>query len=105
MLTSRDYLRVEYNVLSKNVTRDVSQSENTLFEVRYDVLWSTEKSNIDQGRRPRSVLLFTAPKHIILHKMKCCNCFITFNIPRFLCVHGSIFRDCLLFFSNSKYMS
>jgi hypothetical protein len=23
---------------------------------------------------------------IILHKMKCCNCFITFNIPNFFCV-------------------
>jgi hypothetical protein len=46
----------------------------------------------------------------ILKKKRCThlvvsNCFITFNIPRFLCVHGSIFRDCLLFFSNSKYMS
>jgi hypothetical protein len=27
MFTSRDFLRVEYNVLSKNVTRNVSQSE------------------------------------------------------------------------------
>jgi hypothetical protein len=27
MFTSRDFLRVEYNVLSKNVNRDVSQSE------------------------------------------------------------------------------
>ena len=35
MLTSRDFLRVEYNVLSKNVTRDVSQSEKTLSEVIY----------------------------------------------------------------------
>jgi hypothetical protein len=30
MFNSRDFLRVEYNVLSKNVTRDVSQSEKTL---------------------------------------------------------------------------
>ena len=29
MFTSRDFLRIEYNVLSKNVTRDVSQSEKT----------------------------------------------------------------------------
>jgi hypothetical protein len=28
-----DFLHVEYNVLSKNVTRDVSQSEKTLSEV------------------------------------------------------------------------
>jgi hypothetical protein len=28
-----DFLRVEYNVLSKNVIRDVSQSEKTLSEV------------------------------------------------------------------------
>ena len=28
-----DFLRVEYNMLSKNVTRDVSQSEKTLSEV------------------------------------------------------------------------
>jgi hypothetical protein len=33
MFTSRDFLRVEYNVLSKNVTRDVGQSEKTLSEV------------------------------------------------------------------------
>jgi len=33
MFNSRDFLRVEYNVLSKNVTKDVSQSEKTLFEV------------------------------------------------------------------------
>ena len=33
MFTSRDFLRVEYNVWSKNVTRDVSQSEKTLSEV------------------------------------------------------------------------
>ena len=31
--TSRDFLRVEYNILSKNVTRDVSQSENILSDV------------------------------------------------------------------------
>ena len=30
MFNSRDFLRVEYNVLSKNVNRDVSQSEKTL---------------------------------------------------------------------------
>ena len=30
MFNSRDFLRVEYNVLSKNVTRDVSQSGKTL---------------------------------------------------------------------------
>jgi hypothetical protein len=33
MFNSHDFLRVEYNVLSKNVTRDVSQLENTLSEV------------------------------------------------------------------------
>ena len=33
MFTSRDFLRVEYNVLSKNVTRNVSQSEK-------DIIWS-----------------------------------------------------------------
>jgi hypothetical protein len=33
MFNSPDFLRVEYNVLSKNVTRDVSQSEKTLSEV------------------------------------------------------------------------
>jgi hypothetical protein len=33
MFTSRDFLRVEYNDLSKNVTRDLSQSEKTLSEV------------------------------------------------------------------------
>jgi hypothetical protein len=33
MLTSRDYLRVEYNALSQNVTMDVSQSEKTLSEI------------------------------------------------------------------------
>jgi hypothetical protein len=27
MFTSRDFLRSDYNVLSKNVTKDVSQSE------------------------------------------------------------------------------
>ena len=32
MFTSRDFLRGDYNVLSKNVTRDVSQSEKTLSE-------------------------------------------------------------------------
>jgi hypothetical protein len=32
MFNSRDFLRAEYNVLSKNVTRDVSQSEITLSE-------------------------------------------------------------------------
>ena len=30
-----------------------------------------------------SILIYRAPYHIILHKMKCCNCFITFNIPSF----------------------
>ena len=33
MFNSRDFLRVEYIVLSKNVTRGVSQSEKTLSEV------------------------------------------------------------------------
>ena len=33
MLTSRDFLRGDYNVLSKNITRDVSQSEKTLSKV------------------------------------------------------------------------
>jgi hypothetical protein len=33
MFNSRDFLHVEYNVLLKNVTRDVSQSEKTLSEV------------------------------------------------------------------------
>jgi hypothetical protein len=33
MFTSRDFLHVEYNVLSKNVTSDVIQSEKTLSEV------------------------------------------------------------------------
>jgi hypothetical protein len=33
MFTSRDFLRGDYKVLSKNVTRDVSQSEKTLSEV------------------------------------------------------------------------
>jgi hypothetical protein len=33
MFNSRDFLHVDYNVLSKNVTRDVSQSEKTLSEV------------------------------------------------------------------------
>jgi hypothetical protein len=32
-VSAGDFLRVEYNVLSKNVTRDVSQSEKTLSEV------------------------------------------------------------------------
>jgi hypothetical protein len=32
-----------------------------------------------------SILIYRAPYHIILHKMKCCNCFITFSIPSFLC--------------------
>jgi len=30
MFTSRDVLHGDYNVLTKNVTRDVSQSEKTL---------------------------------------------------------------------------
>jgi hypothetical protein len=30
---SHDFLHSDYNVLSKNVTRDVSQSEKTLSEV------------------------------------------------------------------------
>ena len=34
--------------------------------------------------------------------MKNCNCFITFNIPSFFCVPGSIFRDCLGFFFKFK---
>ena len=61
------------------------------------------KSNIDQGQRPLSILLFSAPQHIMLHKMKWCNCFITFN-KVFFCVPGPIFRDSLLlfYFSNSK---
>ena len=33
MFTSRDFLRVEYNVVSKNVTREDSQSEKTLLDV------------------------------------------------------------------------
>jgi hypothetical protein len=33
MFNCRDFLRVEYNVLSKNVTRDVSQSEK-------NIIWS-----------------------------------------------------------------
>jgi hypothetical protein len=33
IFTSRDFLHVEYNVLSKNVTSDVNQSENTLSEI------------------------------------------------------------------------
>jgi hypothetical protein len=33
MFNSHDFLRVEYNVLSKNFTRDVNQSEKTLSEV------------------------------------------------------------------------
>ena len=33
MFTSRDFLRGDYNVLSKNITRDISQSEKTLSEV------------------------------------------------------------------------
>jgi hypothetical protein len=33
MFNSRDFLRVEYNVVSKNAARSVSQSENTLSEV------------------------------------------------------------------------
>jgi hypothetical protein len=33
MFISRDFLRGDYNALSKNVTRDVSQSEKTLSEV------------------------------------------------------------------------
>ena len=39
------------------------------------------------------------------HKMKCCNCFIAFNIPVLFGIPGSIFRDYLLLFflnSNSK---
>jgi hypothetical protein len=32
MFTSRDFLRVEYNVSSKNATNDVGQSEKTLSE-------------------------------------------------------------------------
>ena len=37
------------------------------------------KSNIDQGQRPQSILLFSAPYHIILHNMKRCNCLIALN--------------------------
>jgi hypothetical protein len=38
--------------------------------------------------------------------MKCYNCFITFSIPSFLCVPGSIFRDCLVgFFQIQKHMT
>jgi hypothetical protein len=33
IFTSRDFLRAECDALSKNVTSDVSQSENTLSEV------------------------------------------------------------------------
>jgi hypothetical protein len=33
MFNSRDFLRVEHNVSSKNITRDVRQSEKTLSEV------------------------------------------------------------------------
>jgi hypothetical protein len=33
IFTSRDFLHCDYNVLSKNVTRGVSQSEKTLSEV------------------------------------------------------------------------
>ena len=50
--------------------------------------------------RPRSILLFSAP-NIILHKMKWCNCFITFNIPSFFCMYLDQFLG-IAFFSNSK---
>ena len=77
-------LRVQYDIL-----------RGTIFlRVQYDVLWSPEKQ------------YWPRPKHIMLHKMKCCNCFITFSIPSFLCVPGSIFRDCLVvFFQIQKHMT
>ena len=43
------------------------------------------KSNIDQCR-------------IILHKLKCINCLITFNTPRFFLCTWIDSRDCLLVF-------
>jgi hypothetical protein len=44
-------------------------------------------------------------EHIILHKMKCCNCCISFSIPSVSCVPGSILRDSLLVFSQiQKHM-
>ena len=62
------------------------------------------KSHIDQGRRPRSILLFSAPQHIILHKMKYCNCFITFSIPSiyFVYLDQFLWIVCCYLFSNSK---
>jgi hypothetical protein len=49
---------------------------------------------------------FSVLHNIILHEMKCYNCFITFNIPRFFCLPRSIFRDCLLlFFQIQKHIS
>ena len=48
-----------------------------------------------------SILIYSyrAPYHIILHKMKCCNCFITVNIPIFFYVLNRFLGIvCLVFF-------
>ena len=49
MFTSRDFLRGVYNVLSKNVTRDVSQSEKTLSEVIYNKSYCFNKMKNKQN--------------------------------------------------------
>jgi len=67
--------------------------------VQYDVLWSTEKQ---YWPRPKSILFFSTPQHIILHEMKCYNCFITFNIPIFVCVLDRFLRIVCWFFFKFK---
>jgi hypothetical protein len=51
------FLRVEYNVLSKNVTRDVSQSEKTLSEVTINLIM-TDVGQIEvSGEQSRRCLV------------------------------------------------
>jgi len=54
MFTSRDFLRGDYNVLLKNVTRNVSQSEKTLSEVIYNKSYCFNKMKNKQHCRTNS---------------------------------------------------
>ena len=69
------------------------------------VHWRTDNTLSKRKRTKRTYsdlqTIHRLSEHIIqlLHEMKCCNCFITFNIRiSFWCTSGSIFRDYLLFF-------
>jgi hypothetical protein len=61
MFISRDFLRGDYNVLSKNVTRDVRQSEKTLSEVVYNKSYCFNKMKNKQHHTVGPILKQTTP--------------------------------------------